>query len=54
MVSTPDIEIKSGQTKHSSQPDFRKLVMLRNGVGCTKQNLRYANEFVVCHFPKQL
>ena len=29
-------------------PDFRKVVMLRNGAVRTKQNLSNAHEFVVC------
>ena len=29
-------------------PDFRRVVMLRNGAVRTKQNLSTAHEFVVC------
>ena len=35
-------------------PDFRKVVILRNGAVCTNQNLSNAYEFVVCWFPKHL
>ena len=34
------------------EPDFRKVITLRNGAVRSKQNLSNAHEFVVCEFPK--
>ena len=41
-------EDKDWKTRRAQGPDFRKVLMLRNGAVRTKQNLSTAHEFVVC------
>ena len=45
---TAFISNESSQNITDLGPDFRRVVMLRNGAVRTKQNLSTAHEFVVC------